>query len=215
MEKTVLYLIRHGQSEGNLQNVFLGHTDLDLTALGVRQAEITAAYLKGISADAIYSSDLLRALHTARITAKVKGLPVVPDPGLREIDGGAWENVPFDELGKRFPGSFSVWTRRFGACRCDGGESVLEMRDRVAAAVEKIARGNPGKTVFLFTHATPIRVLKATWDGVDLDRMGSVPWPTNSSVTRAEYENGRFTVTEYSTDHFMGDLVTRLDEKRI
>ena len=215
MEKTVLYLIRHGQSDGNLRNVFSGHLDPDLTPLGLRQAAIAAGYLKEIPADAIYSSDLSRAYRTALVTAEAKGMGVKRLSALREINGGAWENVPFDELKTRFPESFSVWSRNFGACRCDGGESVLEMRDRVAGALEKLARENPGKTLFIFTHATPIRVLKATWDGLPPEKMDTVPWPTNSSVTRAEYQDGRFTVTEYSTDRFMGELVTRLDEKKI
>ena len=75
--KTKIYLVRHGQSEGNLHDQFIGHTDIALTELGRRQAEMAAVYLESIHLDAIYSSDLQRAYDTACATAKRKGLPVV------------------------------------------------------------------------------------------------------------------------------------------
>ena len=72
--KTTIYLIRHGESQGNAVRAFLGHTNLDLTKKGHDQAECTAKYLKNIHADVIYSSDLLRAYSTAEHTAKIKGM---------------------------------------------------------------------------------------------------------------------------------------------
>lgn len=89
--KTTIYLVRHGQSVGNLRDQFIGHTDVELTDLGRQQAEMTAWYLKGIPADHIYSSDLTRAYETACTTAKVKNMPVIKSTGLREINGGQWE----------------------------------------------------------------------------------------------------------------------------
>ena len=74
---THVYFIRHGQSEGNLKHLFLGHTDLDLTDLGRKQAERVGDFFKDIHVDAIYSSDLLRAYHTACPVAKAKGLEII------------------------------------------------------------------------------------------------------------------------------------------
>ena len=70
MGKTRLYMIRHGQSEGNLKNLFLGHTDMDLTELGHLQAEMAAEYLATVPVDVIYASDLKRAFHTALHTSE-------------------------------------------------------------------------------------------------------------------------------------------------
>ena len=69
---TELYLIRHGQSLGNFERRFLGHTDLDLTPLGYKQAQCAAAFFKDIKIDAVYSSDLLRAFNTAKAVADEK-----------------------------------------------------------------------------------------------------------------------------------------------
>lgn len=77
--------------------------------------------------------------------------------------------------------------------------------------VRRIAEENKGKTVVVFSHATPIRILKAHWDGATGEAMNSIPWPANASVSCAEYENGSFHPLEYSVDSFLGDFVTRLE----
>ena len=74
---TVLLLIRHGQSVGNLNYEFLGHMDKDLSELGYAQAARTAEFLSGEQIDMVYSSDLMRAHNTALPHAKIRGLDVV------------------------------------------------------------------------------------------------------------------------------------------
>ena len=210
MSLTHLYLIRHGESEGNRVRAFLGHTDLDLSPLGYRQAQKTAEYLSTLSPDAIYASDLLRAYHTAVPTAERLGMTIRRTEGLREIRAGRWEAVPFDELVTRFPESYAVWLQNFGRARCDEGESVLELQARVLAEVTRIAEAHPEETVFLFTHAAPIRVLAGAWEGKSVDEMKEIPWASNASVTHVTYENGRFTLLEYGHDEHLRDLVTVL-----
>lgn len=205
--KTTIYLIRHGQSVGNLKDQFMGHTDTPLTDLGLRQAEMAAAYLKNIHLDAIYSSDLQRAYNTACATAKLKNMPVIKTEKMREIYGGQWETVKFPELHDRFPEDFGTWHNDFRNCRCTGGESVLEMQARIVAEVRRIAEENPGKAVAIFCHATPIRVFRIHCEGD-----WNTPYPSNASTTVAEYENGAFKLLQYSVDHYMGDLVTALPE---
>ncbi|MBR2615152.1 MAG: histidine phosphatase family protein, partial [Clostridia bacterium] len=197
--------------EGNLKDLFLGFTDLDLTELGHTQAALAASFFQDVPVDKIYSSDLKRAYHTALHTARAKGLDVHACQGMREIFAGQWEGKSFPELRLCYPESFATWEHDFGACRCDGGESIAELRERICRTVTEIAEANPGKTVLVFSHATPIRMIKGWGDGVSLNEMNEVPWPSNASVTRAEYENGILRVTDYSMDSFMGDLVTRLD----
>ena len=75
--KTLIYLVRHGESLGNAKRIYLGHTNLDLSDLGYIQANVTAQYLKGVKIDAIYSSDLLRAHNTALPHAQLRNLKVI------------------------------------------------------------------------------------------------------------------------------------------
>ena len=208
--KTTFYLIRHGQSLGNLRDQFIGHTDIELTDLGRQQAEMAAGYLKDIPADAIYSSDLQRAYETAMATAKRKNMPVISRKNLREINAGLWEEKTFTQLRAEFSEDFTVWCEDFGNARCTGGESVLELQARFVAELRSIAEENPGKTFMIFAHATPIRMFRAHCENAAPETMGTIPWATNASVTHAEYEKGTFRLISYSTDHFMGKLKTAL-----
>lgn len=210
--KTTIYLIRHGESEGNRQKTFLGHTDLDLTDLGRIQAERTAEYLREIPLDVIYSSDLMRAYHTALPTARVKGLEIHPSRELREIYAGEWEGRAFEAIKTEFAADYHVWLTDIGNAHCTKGESVEMLRDRILSEIKRIAKENEGRSIAVFTHATPIRVVKTVWDGKPLSEMAQTPWASNASVTRVEYENGEFLVCDYGVDFFQGDYSTRLSK---
>ncbi len=212
MGVTKLYMIRHGESQANEKNVFLGFTDLDLTEKGKEQAKKTAAYLQNVGADAVYASDLLRAYHTAEATATLVGLPVQKTAGLREIFAGEWENQSFDDLEKRYAESYGVWIRDIGLSCPDGGESVEKLQQRVVAELESIAKANEGKTVLVFTHATPIRCFAAYCKKQSLAEMKTTPWAGNASVSVFTYENGEFSLVEYGVNDFLGDIATKLPE---
>ena len=209
---TDIYLIRHGESQANKINVFLGHGDLDLTEKGYLQAEKTADFLSNIPVDVIYSSDLQRAYHTAQCTAERKNMPIIVNSNLREIFAGEWEFKSFEKLLSDHRDDFLLWVDNIGRAQCTGGETVLQLQKRFVAEVERIAKENVGKTIFIFTHATPLRVLKAAWDGKSADEIRQIPWASNASVTHGQYKDGIFSVVEYSLDHFMGDMVTALPD---
>jgi broad specificity phosphatase PhoE len=209
--KTTIYLIRHGESQGNAVRAFLGHTNLDLTQKGHDQAECTARYLKNIHADVIYSSDLLRAYNTAKHTADLKGIDIIKNENLREIFAGDWETKKFDDLMVKYPHTYAeLWKNDIGNSRPDNGESVAELKKRISVEITKIVKENTGKTIFIFTHATPIRTFKAFCENKSLDEMNDIPWASNASVSIAEYEDGSFTMINYSIDDFIDDeLITK------
>lgn len=209
---TTIYLVRHGQSEANLKDIFLGQKNLDLTDLGHKQAQKTADYLKNIHIDKIYSSDLTRAYQTAEHTAAAKALPIEKNTCIREINAGSWELVPFNDLPALFPEDWKLWIGDIGHSRCTGGESVEDVQVRVYAEIEKLARENEGKTICLFSHATPIRTFLCKVEGLSLDQIKERPWPSNASVSEFEYENGSFKLIKYSEDSFMGDISTALPD---
>ena len=93
---TRFIVIRHGESLGNLEERFYGHTNGGLTERGREQAHLAAEYLRDIKIDAAYASDLIRAYETGAIIALPHGLTPIPDPKLREIFAGKWEDRPFD-----------------------------------------------------------------------------------------------------------------------
>ena len=208
--KTKIYLIRHGESQANEKGLFLGHGDLDLTERGRAQAQKTAEYLKNVPVDKIYSSDLLRAYNTAETTAKTVGIPVIKSKELREINAGEWEFQPFSLLPKKYPESYRIWLTDIASARPDGGESVAEVQKRTVAEIRRICEENEEKTVFVFTHATTVRAFATYCVSKSIEGIQARPYPTNASVTYAEYENGEFTLVEYSNDSFMGEIATAL-----
>lgn len=208
---TTLLFIRHGQSQANLDGVFAGNYDAELTKLGYEQAERTAQFIaENYNVDAVYASDLVRAFETGKCIAAPFSLPVIPEPGMREIYAGKWEGVTFEDIVKNFPEEFSKWQEDVGNSRCSGGESTRELSERVLSAVTRIAEENDGKTVAVATHATPVRVLQCILSGASFDDMKDIPWVSNASVTEATYDNGEWKLIKIGEDSHMSDLKTTL-----
>lgn len=208
---TTMIFVRHGQSLGNLQKEFLGHTDLDLSELGYQQAECAGAYIaEHYVVDKIYASDLIRAYHTAEAAAKRLQLPIIKEPKLREIYAGDWEKKTFTELEAEYPTEYQAWLSDIGNAKCTNGETVKELQKRVLPCVEKIAKEDDGKTVLIATHATVLRVLECAWRGKTLDEMKHFPWVRNASVSVVTYENGKWTIQKIGDDSFLKELASGL-----
>lgn len=208
--KTEIYLIRHGESLGNLRGQFQGQTDWDLTELGYKQAACAAAVFDEIHVDAVYASDLQRAFHTAEAVAKRKNLPTIPERGFREIFAGEWEGRPFEELQRDYPESFTVWRTDIGRSRPDGGESVAELYERVRATLDRLCAENPGKTLVIGTHAVPIRVLMTVLGGRPIEDAAKQDWVSNASITKLCCEDGKYTIEFADAHDHLGDLSTTL-----
>ncbi len=207
---TKIIMVRHGFSQANEQARFAGHWDIELAELGKMQAEKAGVYFKDHPVDVIYSSDLLRAYQTAVPISKALSLPIHKDTGLREIKAGEWEGMSFDDLVKDYPEEFSVWVNDVGRSRCPGGESVVELTERVSGAVRRIAEKHDGQTVCITTHATPIRAMCTVASGTPVEEMVKVPWAANASINVFEYENGVFKAIELDITEHLGDLLTKL-----
>ncbi len=202
--KTTLIFIRHGQSLGNATRSLLGHTDLGLSELGHKQARLAVRSVKLKGIDKIYSSDLLRAVQTAEPSALELGLSVHPTADFREIYLGEWEGISCKALAEANDPLYCVdFKYRFGYFCAPGGESTLDLGERIYKAAEKYARENEGKTLLIACHAAAIRTLCARVLGYDRDGLSSeIDFPDNASLTTLEYDDGRFTLVRYSEPTF-------------
>ena len=208
--KTRFILVRHGESRANLENRFAGQIDVPLTDTGRKQAVCTGEYLKNEKIDVFFSSELSRAYETACAVAKHHNKPVTKVKGLNEIDGGHWENKTYPEIKKAFPESYNLWQTNIGLVKCDGGESVFEVQQRVFSSIEKIAKENVGKTVFIGFHGMALRTFICKILNVPLDEMhAKTVWASNASVTYVNYENDTFTLVEHSFDQHLLDKELR------
>ncbi len=204
-------IIRHGYSIYNKAKKFTGQTDIPLDELGLEQAKDTAEYvLQNYKIDKIYSSDLIRAIDTAKPVAEALGLPINKDPDLREINAGCWEGRYIADLKVEYLEAFKKWATDVGLARCGDGESSKELSKRCEKVFRKIAKENEGKTVLVATHGGVVRAIRCSWLGIPLSEMKNVPHVSNSSVTVAEYDNetdtAKFTLIGY--DGHLKDKVT-------
>ncbi len=205
-----LLFVRHGQSIGNFNRCFLGHTDLDLSELGYCQAELVGKYLSGTDIDKIYSSDLIRAYNTAVPLAHSKNQEIIKSKKLREIFAGQWEGLPLSVIAEKYKASYDIWRNNIGRAIPDGGEAILEVQKRIVDTVTQIALENDGNTVVIFTHATVIRTFFAFVEGKKSDEIKDLQWPSNASVSCAVFNDGEFKEDYYSRDNFLGNLGTSI-----
>jgi broad specificity phosphatase PhoE len=155
---TSFVLVRHGETDWNRQGRSLGQTDVPLNATGRRQAAESAGALAGERFDAVYSSDLARAMETAVTIAGPHGLSVRPDPGLREVDLGEWAGLTDAEIATRFPGRWRRWTAGEGT-GWTAGEPYEAMSERVCERLTELARAQPGHVLVVGHKGTLIAAL--------------------------------------------------------
>jgi len=153
---TQLCLIRHGQTDWNLEGRYQGQSDVPLNENGLEQAKSLIGKLKGQTFASIYTSDLIRAQQTAEPIADLLGIPIQIDSRLREINQGEWEGVLVDEIKARYT---KIWSQRTvdpANVRPPGGETVREVATRVYAALDDVARLFPTDNVIIVSHGLSI-----------------------------------------------------------
>lgn len=191
---TNVLLVRHGQSKGNAERRFGGHTATPLSARGHRQAVATARTLKSESLTAIYSSDLARAIETARPLANLTGLPIIGTNAFRERSVGVMEGLTFEDAAQQHPEQYAALLRRDFEHVLTGGESYRQLLDRARQKLDEIIAQNHGGKIAVFSHTGTICILA-------LHLMGALDSPelkpvwissANCGITRFELRDDGF-----------------------
>jgi broad specificity phosphatase PhoE len=151
-------IVRHGESEANVQHVFAGQSDSPLTATGRRQAEAVAAALGREPIERVISSDLSRARDTAAAIARRHNLRVETTDALREWDVGELVGLDRERTSSRYG---DVARFFLPGSRVPGGESLEEVIARVTGFVEGLTPESIGKTVCLVAHGMTNRIIVA------------------------------------------------------
>ena len=197
---TQVFLVRHGATKWNKEKRAQGHADIDLNEAGHKQAAAVATELAHIDLDAVYSSDLKRALDTATAIAHAQGLEVHIDKDLREIDQGEWEGLTTDEIRARWP---ELWgpNRHYNAR--PGGESPQQVRERALAALTRAVEANPDGKIAIVSHGGTIRWLSAEALGYDDYRSRRIRGLGNGAMVSID--------AELDGDRVVVGNLTRLD----
>lgn len=192
---THVLLARHGETEWNRAGRIQGHSDSLLSATGAAQAQRLAARLSRLPIQAIYASDLQRALDTAAPIADALGLPVLPTPELREKGFGDWEGLTSAQVRAADPDG---WRRYFRDGEFDapvpGGETWTQVQTRMAGALRRVLQDYPGTddTVLLVGHGGSLRTLLTDALNAPLSTIRHFTL-SNASLSRLDFAPGKET----------------------
>lgn len=194
MFSTRILLVRHGQSQGNAEGRFGGHTATPLSARGRRQAEAAARALASEKIAAIYSSDLPRAVQTAEPLARLTGLEIRRTTAFRERSVGVMEGLTFEEAAEQHPEQYAALIRRDFEHVILGGESYRQMLNRASEKLDHAIQKHRGGRICVFSHTGTICILTLHLMGaLDAPELRPVWISTaNCGITRIELRSDGF-----------------------
>lgn len=206
----LLYLLRHGETDWNVERRMQGVSDQPLNSIGIAQAKALIPPLKGRPITTVYSSALSRARETAKILADgLGGLPVREDERLAELDQGDIEGMVISEIQERHKDFWKVWRERPGDARVPGGESLPELQARAWAAVEEIRDRHPEEMVVAVSHNLTITTLLCRVLGLEFNAMRRIR-QHNATINLIEYDPARdwTIVTMNALAHLNGGITS-------
>jgi probable phosphoglycerate mutase len=192
-QPTRLYLIRHGQSAGNAEGRFGGHGPTPLSELGKKQAEATAKVLAKEGINAIYSSDLARAVETANFLAKLLDVEVRTSADFRERHVGVLEGLTFDESKEQHPDDYYALVHRNVNHVISGGESYRHLLRRITGKLHEVIRDHAGQRVAIYSHTGALCFMTLHLLGAIHRGTKNTPWliTSNCGINRFELRGRR------------------------
>ena len=188
---TSVYVVRHGETAWNKEEIFRGRTDISLNDIGFREAELVGEYLKGKDIHVIYSSPLSRAMETARRIAQVFNLKVQPLEGIIDMSFGKWEGLPLKEVQTRDGELYRQWREQPHLVTLPGGESLDEVRVRAMAALEEVIQYRKGMNIVLVSHRVINKVIICGILGIDNSHFWQIGQGT-AAVNLIQYKEGKY-----------------------
>jgi probable phosphoglycerate mutase len=198
MEATRIIAVRHGETAWNVDARIQGQLDVGLNDTGRWQARRVGEALAGEKITAVYSSDLGRAHQTAQSISEVTGVAVVPEEGLRERSFGIFEGKTFDEIHEIWPDHAHNWRKRIPEWEPpEGGESLIQLRERVTRTLQALAARHPGEQIVVVAHGGVLDAIYrvATGQEVNSPRTWELP---NGAINRLLWTPEGFTLVGWS-----------------
>ena len=196
-----IILVRHGETEWNIKEIFRGRIDIELNETGIKQAELLAEYLSQVEMEAIYSSPLKRALKTAEVIASYHNLDVEIAPGLIDFDYGEWQGLPHQEVKNKYKELYAEWIKNPHRVKMPGGESLDDVRRRAIGVVDNIISQYEG-TIALVSHRVVNKVLICTLLGLDNSHFWNVKLDM-CGITTFTYKDERFILIRHNDTSYL------------
>jgi len=202
---TTLILVRHGQTDSNLNHRYQGQTDVPMNGLGRAQIKAAAAHLAGVKPAAIYCSTLVRAREAADIIGRTLGVEPLAVLELRERSFGQVEGLTREEAAARFPESWEIWQTNRAAWSPPGGESLGEMWGRVLGFMEQLWQRHAGQTLIYVGHGGPINAILCNALGAAVEARQAIAIGNGSIAVVTRNETGPAVIMVNETCH-LSDL---------
>lgn len=209
MQRTRLFLIRHGQVEGFEAKRYNGQRNVPLTGHGRRQLDLVAERLAEVPLDAVWSSDLDRCRYGAERLAAAHGVTFSCHERLRELHAGEWEGLTWDELQRLYPTEWQARLRDIVNYRIPGGESFRDAAERVLPELHRLLAGSPGRNVALVAHGGVNRIILLDALGAPLERVFCLEQDYACINVIDYFADGYRTVRLMNADHLPERLCAR------
>lgn len=197
-----LYIIRHGQTEWNIQKRLQGWNNSNLTQKGILDAENLAERLKDVDFTHIYSSTQKRAIHTAEILRKDRDIDIIKLDGLKEIGFGKWEGMEMKELLDKYKDEFDIYLNKPHLYKPTlDGESYDDIFKRVRASLEEILK-NGGENALIVSHGVTIKILTSIIKRVPLEKLYTIDINKGTALNICEVKEDKIEfIVEGDTRH--------------
>lgn len=171
---TRVIFVRHGETLWNQSKRYQGHSDIPLNETGIEQGKKVAKGLAGEKISAIYSSDLGRAVQTAKIIGAEHGLEPIMIKDFREVNFGLWEGLTYEEIMAEWPEVLSAIYEKPGGTLIPGGESFDDVQKRTVGGLGKCLANHKEETIVVVSHGGTMRVLLCDALGLPVEKMWSL-----------------------------------------
>ena len=201
---TEIIMVRHGETEWNVGEVFRGRIDVELNETGVKQAGLLAGYLSDVKVEAIYSSPLKRALKTAETIARAQQLKVNVEPDRIDLNFGRWQGLAHQEVKERYGDLYARWIAHPEQAKMPDGETLDEVRRRAVRVIDKVIKKHTG-TAVIVGHRVVNKVIICALLGLDNSHFWKVRQDTGGISIFAR-QNEQFILTRHNDTSFLKPL---------
>ncbi len=207
---TTIYLIRHAECQGNIENKLSGITDFKLTEKGRKQAKLLASRLKEFRITEIYSSPLSRAIDTARIVMEendINSLNIVND--LHEIDYGVCDGMCWIDINQKYPTVEKQWKEvHHYPVGIPNQEDFIELQKRIKDSILKITNDNLGKKIAIISHGIAISSFLCFVKKINIEECNKLKQQENTAYSILEYKDKKFNlIEEAKSEHLKGMIL--------
>lgn len=206
-----IILVRHGETNWNLQGRYQGQEDTRLSEKGFEQAGMLAQGLKNVHLDLCISSPLKRSFLTCKACADLHKLPVTADARLTEINHGTWEGQLAADIEAQYPTEFKLWHTSPHLVQMPGGENLEGVRKRARAAFDEYAKKYDGKTILVAAHDAVNKAIICDLLGLDMSHFWHIK-QDNCCINVLEYNGGAWRAVLLNSTTHLGYLFSGVEQ---